>query len=347
MSTSLPAGVRGEDARVGAPGHSGSASAAPATPPGPLTAAPVRRASKFGPPSALEGIYCELLDLFPAQLPTTVRVRIVVGAHPDLDRVALAAALGLTGTARQVSVQMSRAVATANTLLAPARTRAAAMLRAQDEAAPAGEPSAEQHAEGRAVDERPVAGMLTWLCAECGTRFPALAARGLLYCQPKCREIGKYIRYHRGVIARYGDLPLTQLPADIREALLQKRPHLLGEGPGHDAVARRLSPARRAEVIARDRRRCVLCAAPGEEIDHIDGDSDNPSNLRLLCRACHHDVTAAHLQPATEASRARAAELDARVHAEHPARPQDDAAAWAPIKTTWVADHALLVPMAS
>lgn len=332
---------------VGAPGSTRTPSEAVTSCPGPPVETPCGRASKFGLPSALEGVYRELLDLFPAELPTTVRVRIVLGAHPDLDRVALAAALELGGTARQVSVQISRAVTTANALLAPARAHAAAGPPARHEAAMTGGLPGPHHDEDEAAHGHPDAGMLTWLCAECGTRFPALAIRGLLYCQPRCREIGKYVRYHRGVITRYGDLPLAQLPEDIREALLHKRPHLLGEGPGYDAVARRLSPTRRTEVITRDHGRCVLCAAPGEEIDHIDGDSDDPSNLRLLCRPCHRDVTADHLKPATETSRVRAAELDARVYAAHPQRPQDDAVTWASVKATWVADHARLVPLAS
>lgn len=44
----------------------------------------------------------------------------------------------------------------------------------------------------------------------------------------------------------------------------------------------------RREVIARDGGRCVLCGAPGTDVDHVVRGSDHSlGNLRLLCRACH------------------------------------------------------------
>ena len=46
----------------------------------------------------------------------------------------------------------------------------------------------------------------------------------------------------------------------------------------------------RAQVLARDGRRCVVCgAAEGLEIHHVDGDPRNnaPGNLKTVCRACH------------------------------------------------------------
>lgn len=47
----------------------------------------------------------------------------------------------------------------------------------------------------------------------------------------------------------------------------------------------------RVYVIRRDERRCQKCAEPGHEVDHIlaciDGGTDDPLNLRLLCVPCH------------------------------------------------------------
>jgi 5-methylcytosine-specific restriction protein A len=63
---------------------------------------------------------------------------------------------------------------------------------------------------------------------------------------------------------------------------------------GYDATWRRV----RAQVLARDRWQCVLCASRGhitiaEECDHIlplvDGGTHAPDNLRALCRACHQE----------------------------------------------------------
>jgi len=47
----------------------------------------------------------------------------------------------------------------------------------------------------------------------------------------------------------------------------------------------------RAGVLFRDTYTCVLCGAGASEVDHITplayGGSDEPSNLRALCAACH------------------------------------------------------------
>ena len=46
-------------------------------------------------------------------------------------------------------------------------------------------------------------------------------------------------------------------------------------------------PKRRQQVIKRDRV-CVLCGAPGRDVDHIiRGQDHSLGNLRLLCRSCH------------------------------------------------------------
>jgi 5-methylcytosine-specific restriction endonuclease McrA len=47
----------------------------------------------------------------------------------------------------------------------------------------------------------------------------------------------------------------------------------------------------RAQVLHRDEHECVLCGAPGSEVDHVvqlvEGGSDHPANLRTLCHDCH------------------------------------------------------------
>lgn len=54
-----------------------------------------------------------------------------------------------------------------------------------------------------------------------------------------------------------------------------------GELPSDWSVIRR-------RVIARDGGLCVLCGAPGRDVDHIDRLGGHElSNLRLLCRSCH------------------------------------------------------------
>jgi len=47
----------------------------------------------------------------------------------------------------------------------------------------------------------------------------------------------------------------------------------------------------RAEILYRDAHRCGLCGHSAEEVDHITplayGGTDDPANLRALCRSCH------------------------------------------------------------
>ena len=48
----------------------------------------------------------------------------------------------------------------------------------------------------------------------------------------------------------------------------------------------------RAGVLFRDAYICAVCGAGAAEVDHVvplgRGGSDEPANLRSLCRACHH-----------------------------------------------------------
>ena len=176
--------------------------------------------------------------------------------------------------------------------------------------------------------------VMSWLCVECGEHFvPGQHARP--YCSPRCKSTAKYVRYHRSVLARYGD----DVPDDVLEAVATKRAFALGD-LGYDEVARHLRPERRAEVIARDRGRCVLCQEHGAEIDHIDGPSPELSNLRYLCKPCHHAETRSHMsQIDTLEQFERAAELTRRVRAPTPLNLQDHID-WQQHWRAWVREHA-------
>jgi hypothetical protein len=67
--------------------------------------------------------------------------------------------------------------------------------------------------------------------------------------------------------------------------------------------ARELSDSVRREVWAHDKGTCVSCGNAAAEIDHIDGDSPDLSNLQLLCADCHHAKTAERMVPASEQQR--------------------------------------------
>jgi hypothetical protein len=60
---------------------------------------------------------------------------------------------------------------------------------------------------------------------------------------------------------------------------------------GYSARKRYISPSLKAKVFERDRGLCRRCGRPGNDIDHIAGDSGSMENLQLLCRSCHNDKT--------------------------------------------------------
>lgn len=175
--------------------------------------------------------------------------------------------------------------------------------------------------------------IVSQLCPNCDARFPT-TARTDVYCGMQCQDEAKAVRYGRATLRQYGRQP----PNDVVEALRIKIAHALGGG--YDRPARRISPARRAEVWQRDDDQCVKCGAPGEEIDHIDGSSDDLANLRLLCRTCHKQITSTHMKPVTDpAMRRRATWLRQRVHSVDPLRPCD-AADWRRLWREWIETHA-------
>ena len=150
-----------------------------------------------------------------------------------------------------------------------------------------------------------------YVCVNCAASFDATWASA--YCGPRCRMQAKAVRYARGKNCEYGDA----MPDDIALAIRIKIAHALTDG--YDERARRLTAEQRKEIIERDRGQCVLCGASGTEIDHIDGASNTPSNLRLLCDPCHNKITVQHLQPVSYSRGACGSGVVARPH--HLARP--------------------------
>lgn len=110
---------------------------------------------------------------------------------------------------------------------------------------------------------------------------------------------------------------------------------------GYPKEERRLSGETRAAVRDRDNGMCVLCGAPGEEIDHISDSSSELTNLRLLCHDCHRKVTEEHLRPIAEndiKKRMRLVETLIRVDAAQPVRPCDSPD-WSKRWSAWVREH--------
>jgi len=173
-------------------------------------------------------------------------------------------------------------------------------------------------------------------CANCDAPFGLPRCRTSPYCSVRCHDQAKYVRYARTKRREHGD----KLPADIAYALRIKRAHALGDG--YDATVRHIPADVRREVWERDGGLCVMCGAPGEEIDHRSGSSNDPANLRVLCRRCHREITVAHIRPTFDgAVLLDARTLLARELAATPLRPCD-APDWEETWRAWRKAHALL-----
>jgi len=177
-------------------------------------------------------------------------------------------------------------------------------------------------------------------CSNCD----AVYTRGVQlspYCGTRCRSAADAVRYGRRLRLKYGDSP----PEDRSDALRIRIAHALGAG--YRAGARTLSRERRAEVIARDNGLCVVCDVAGQEIDHIDGDSDALSNLRYLCKRCHRDVTDRHLRPIVDnAMMLDAANLRSRIASAAALRACDHED-WSETWRAWALDHATTTGLGS
>jgi 5-methylcytosine-specific restriction protein A len=71
-------------------------------------------------------------------------------------------------------------------------------------------------------------------------------------------------------------------------------------GGGYPAAARKLTPEQRQEILERDNATCQVCGNPGDQVDHIEALTsglNDPSNLQVLCDACHKKKTRAGFRP--------------------------------------------------
>lgn len=157
-------------------------------------------------------------------------------------------------------------------------------------------------------------------CANCLERLPD-DVDGLFCCE-LCMQTADTVRYWRRVVRdSRADQP------DVRDAVRTRVAFLLAGGYGK--AARRLPSHIRDAVWRRDDGLCGRCGQPGEEIDHVDGDSAEMDNLQLLCKSCHHAKTRERMRPATPEQQALVAEMYAnRVLADVPALLADDQDEW-------------------
>jgi len=150
-----------------------------------------------------------------------------------------------------------------------------------------------------------------------------------LWCSQWCRSVNAKTRYWRAVLCdgRIED-PAVHSQVQMDMAFL-----LAG---GYSALGRNPSPKTREIVLERDNGLCQSCGEPGNQVDHIEGNSDDPSNLQVLCEPCHRLKTFESFEPAGDESRTWVMILYlTRVEPEEPRLLADDVVwreAWARLK---------------
>jgi hypothetical protein len=130
-------------------------------------------------------------------------------------------------------------------------------------------------------------------CANCGEPTDGL----LLFCDDLCKQIPQTIRYIRKAIS---DGRIEK--PDAQEGAGRKL--LMLTGGGYPERERRLTTQQRQTILKRDNHTCQLCGKPGDQVDHIAGDSGDPSNLRALCGACNLKEAFKNFQPITDSAKA-------------------------------------------
>ncbi len=158
------------------------------------------------------------------------------------------------------------------------------------------------------------------VCLNCYSALtPSQGRKGKVYCSEKCNQIAGTVRYGRKALkdGRWNN-------PDVQEAIKMRIGHILAGG--YPEEARRVPPEMRAFIFARDKHTCVLCGAPADTIDHINGSANTPDNLRALCRSCNMGRVKFVPASPSEAEEARA--ILSRMMAESPLQLCDDEEAW-------------------
>lgn len=119
-------------------------------------------------------------------------------------------------------------------------------------------------------------------CPNCLSPLPDDLDR--LFDSEECQQAASAVRYLRRVAAD-GRIAREDVRAAVRRKLW------FAMNGGYPAKARRIPGATRSLVLARDQGHCQRCGGPGDQIDHIRGNSADPSNLQVLCADCHNAKT--------------------------------------------------------
>jgi len=113
-------------------------------------------------------------------------------------------------------------------------------------------------------------------CVNCEKKIDNAA----LYCGDYCQQLAGIIRYIRKAVVE-DRLRKKDMQEGIGITLLML------SGGGYPRKQRALAKEVRQTILKRDDYTCQNCGEPADQVDHISGNSDKPSNLRALCADCN------------------------------------------------------------
>ncbi|WP_244937134.1 HNH endonuclease [Leptospira selangorensis] len=165
-----------------------------------------------------------------------------------------------------------------------------------------------------------------FICINCESIIP-WGRQTKLFCSELCQEEAKYIRYHRKAIFE----GKANLP-DIKQAIDIKRISIVSGG--YPLRERTIPQKVRKQVIIKSHGLCQSCGKLGTDIDHIQGSSNDLSNLQLLCILCHNEKTISNfrkvdpLDPKFGSIFLKNLDLDKRIKNRKPFKICDDFKKW-------------------
>lgn len=158
-------------------------------------------------------------------------------------------------------------------------------------------------------------------CVNCKKKIDNAA----LYCGDYCQQLAGIIRYIRKAVAE-DRIQKKDIQEGIGITLLML------SGGGYPRKQRALSKEVRQTILKRDAHTCQNCGEPADQVDHISGNSDKPSNLRALCADCNRgkafdNARAAKPEEAQQIEKMYS-EMALRVAAQKPLHLCDDYKNW-------------------
>lgn len=115
--------------------------------------------------------------------------------------------------------------------------------------------------------------------------------RANIFCGDQCTQEAQAVRHIRKCVA---DGRIAK--PDCQEGIGQKLIQIISGGYPSE---RQLTSKLRNQVLERDKRICQICRMSGNEIDHIEGSSNDPTNLRVLCASCNRRRVLQAMRPTT------------------------------------------------